>query len=103
MKIIDRRDFLLSASLALPLRGANDRVNVGVIGTGGRGRNHIELFGEQPNCRLAAVCDIDTERSGRAVQLVEKMQGVKPKVYQDLRRMLEDKDLDAVSVATCKH
>ncbi len=103
MKIIDRRDFLLSASLALPLRGANDRVNVGVIGTGGRGRNHIELFGEQPNCRLAAVCDIDTERSGRAVQLVEKMQGVKPKVYQDLRRMLEDKDLDAVSVATCNH
>ncbi len=52
---------------------------------------------------MAAVCDIDTERTGRAVQIVEKMHGVKPKVYQDLRKMLDDKDLDAVSIATCNH
>jgi len=103
MKTIDRRSFLLGTSLALPLRAANERVNLGVIGTGGRGRNHIELFGEQPDCRVAAVCDIDTERTDRAVQIVEKMHGVKPKVYQDLRKMLDDKDLDAVSVATCNH
>ncbi|MFX0145872.1 MAG: Gfo/Idh/MocA family protein [Candidatus Hodarchaeota archaeon] len=103
MHSIDRRTFLLSASLALPAKGANDKVNVGVVGVRGRGRNHIELFGERPDCRVAAVCDIDNAQAERAVQLVEKMQGIKPKVYRDLRKMLEDKDLDAVSLATCNH
>jgi predicted dehydrogenase len=103
MKPIDRRSFLLGTSLALPVRGANDRINVAVVGVRSRGRRHIELIGKRPDARVAAVCDIDTAHSERAVQLASKIQGSKPKTYRDLRQLLEDKEVDAVSIATCNH
>ncbi len=52
---------------------------------------------------MAAVCDVDDAQLERAVALVEKQQGVKPKTYRDLRQMLDDKEIDAVSLATCNH
>jgi predicted dehydrogenase len=52
---------------------------------------------------VVAVCDIDNAQTERALPLVEKAQGSRPKTYQDYRRMLEDKDIDAVSLATCNH
>jgi predicted dehydrogenase len=103
MQPINRRSFLLGTSLALPVRGANDRINVAVVGVRSRGRRHIELIGKRPDARVAAVCDIDTAHSERAVQLASKIQGSKPKTYRDLRQLLEDKEVDAVSIATCNH
>lgn len=99
---MDRRTFLI-ATAAAPVLGANERVNVAVVGVRGRGRDHISIFGTQPNARVIAVCDIDTAQSERAVALAEKVQGARPKVYQDYRKLLEDREVDAVSIATCNH
>jgi predicted dehydrogenase len=83
--------------------GANETVNVAVIGVGGRGRAHVSLLGKQPNTRIAAICDVNQEAQERAVAQVEKMQGHKPKVYPDMRRVFEDREIDAVSMATPNH
>ena len=104
---MERRTFILTAgSTALATKtaaGANDRINVGVTGIRSRGREHADIFARQPGSRVAAVCDIDTSQTERAIPLVEKAQGTKPKAYQDFRRLLEDKEIDAVSLATCNH
>ena len=85
-------------------RGANDRINVAVIGLRGRGRDHITSFSKIPDVHIAAVCDIDQAQIERAVQFIDKLNGSKPqKTYQDMRKLLEDKDIDAVSIATPNH
>jgi len=99
---MERRVFLQTAATAAVM-GANDRINMAVIGVRGRGREHISIFGKQPNCRVAAVCDIDEAQAERAVQLGGQVQSSPPASYQDLRKLLENKDIDAVSIATCNH
>src|SRR5688572_27026567 len=107
MNPINRRTFILStagaAASRLRIAGANDRVNIAVIGVRGRGREHIDLFAKNPASCIAAICDIDGTESEKALSVVEKAQGLKPKVYQDLRKLLDDKEVDAVSIATCNH
>jgi predicted dehydrogenase len=102
-----RRTFILTTgATALATQtaaGANDRINVGVVGVRSRGREHIDLFTSQPNTAVAAVCDVDTGQTERAVPLAARAQGFNPKVFQDIRRLLEDKDIDAVTLATCNH
>jgi predicted dehydrogenase len=83
--------------------GANDRVNIAVIGVGGRGRNHVQYIAKQPNATVAAVCDVNQAQTERAVALADKAQGSKPKVYEDMRKVFDDKDIDAVSIATPNH
>jgi predicted dehydrogenase len=87
----------------LGVLGANDRVNVAVIGVRGRGREHMDLFSRTPGSCVAALCDVDTRETDAALAVLEKSQSMRPKVYQDLRKLLEDKDVDAVSIATCNH
>lgn len=78
--------------------GANDTVNVAVVGIHGRGSSHISELGRLDKVRVAALCDVDLKvLDGRA----EKMEGVKK--FQDVRRLLEDKNIDAVTVATTNH
>ncbi|MCL5743606.1 MAG: Gfo/Idh/MocA family oxidoreductase, partial [Acidobacteria bacterium] len=102
----DRRTFLQTTAMAVlatpafPVLGANDRVNMAVVGIGGRGRDHINELSKQPNCRIAAVCDVDQAGRERGVAQVEKLQGHKPKTYTDMRQLFEDKEIDAVSFAT---
>ena len=66
-------------------------------------RDHIGIYGKLPNSRVAAICDIDQAQRERAVQFAEQAQGAKPADYDDLRRVLDNKDIDAVSIATCNH
>jgi predicted dehydrogenase len=101
--MLNRRTFVLAAGSALAVRGANDRINVGVIGVRSRGREHIQQFGKQTNARVAAICDIDQAQAERGAKLAEEVQGSRPKMYSDLRKLLEDKEIDAVSIATCNH
>ena len=60
-----RRDFLVTASAAIataqfPILGANDKINIGQVGIGGRGRDHIYFYGQlDDQCRIAAICDVD--------------------------------------------
>ena len=107
MQDMHRRNFILTAgATALATQtaaGANDRVNMAVVGIRSRGRDHADIYARQANSRVFAVCDVDQAQTERAIPLLEKAQGVKPKVYQDFRKLLEDKDVDAVSLATCNH
>ncbi len=83
--------------------GANDRVRVGVAGVKGRGRSHISEFGKMNNVEIAALIDPDLTVLNTQLGETEKAFGYKPQGYQDLRKALETKDLDVVSIATCNH
>ena len=101
---MERRTFLWSAGLAsLSARAANDKVGIGIIGIGGRGKDHIRYYAKLPDARVVALCDVNQAQTERGAQMVEKLQGSKPQVYQDLRKLFEDKSVDAVSIATPNH
>ena len=114
-----RREFLedsiLAATAALgvtasdaaageePARSANGRLAVAVIGTGSRGGAHVRAFARHKGCDLVAVCDADKSRAERAAAAVSGRAGRKVRAYQDLRRILDDKTIHCVSIATCNH
>jgi predicted dehydrogenase len=101
---MERRTFLLGAGLvSMGARAANDKIGIGVVGLGGRGRDHLQYYSKLPDARVVAVCDVNQAQTERAVQIVQKLQGGKPQVHQDLRKLFEDKDVDAVSIATPNH
>jgi predicted dehydrogenase len=101
---MERRTFLLGAGLvSMGARAANDTVGIGVIGLGGRGRDHLKYYSKLPDARVVAICDVNQAQTERAAQIVEKLQGSKPHVHQDLRKLFEDKNVDAVSIATPNH
>src|ERR1700681_2358062 len=101
---MERRTFILAGGvLAKRAFGANDRVNVAIVGVGSRGRNHVTSYLKLPGARLAALCDVDTAQTERGSAMVEEATGEKPKIYQDLRKLYDDKDIDAVSIATSNH
>ena len=95
-----RRTFLVGSAMALPMMGANDKVNVAVVGVGGRGSAHVREYLGIPNAHIGALCDVNTAATERNEQVVVKSQADKPKIYQDLRKLYEDKDIEAVSIAT---
>ncbi len=100
-----RRSLLGAAALApvFAQRGPNDRINIGVVGIRGRGRDHYRAFSRIPNVRVAYLCDIDERLFPAAVDEVEKLGGHRPETIVDMRKMLERSDLDAVSIATPDH
>ncbi|HWI59857.1 MAG TPA: Gfo/Idh/MocA family oxidoreductase, partial [Bacillota bacterium] len=115
-RAITRRDFLrhssvLTASLATlgsatVLRGAdraNDKVRIGIIGCNARGMAHIAGYLAVPNTEIAYICDVDSRAVDKGVAAVAKKQARKPQGIKDLRRMLEDPNVDAVSIATPDH
>ena len=91
------------ATRSLPILGANDSVSLAVIGTGGRGRGHLGYFADVPGTRIAAICDVNQEARERASAIVRKSQGHAPKEYSDMRKLFDDKEVQAVSVATPNH
>ena len=112
MPTLSRRQFLkqsIGAATALTVLsgprifGANERIVVGVMGTGGRGTFLAEKFAARQDVAIAYVCDPDTRRSKAAAGLVEKAQGRAPKAVQDFRRVLEDKSVDVMINATPDH
>ena len=111
---IDRRDFLKTTGKALTVSaatlalggkilGANDRVRVGICGVRGRGHDHIKGFANVPNAEIAALCDVDETVLGQRLGDVQKLGKPKPKGYSDIRKLLEDKEIDAISIATPNH
>jgi predicted dehydrogenase len=107
-----RRDFLRHSSAAVaaasiigPARwaGANDRIRVAVLGLGNRGRGHIREAASIEGVEVATICDPDETRMGRAASECETEGQRRPKCEPDLRRVLEDKTIDVVSIATPNH
>ncbi len=105
-----RRDFIKAAALAgaawaapsIGVLGANDRIRLAVIGLGGKGRQHVELFSALPGVRVAALCDVDPRRLAPEVEKL-KQQGQPPFAATDPRRVLDREDVDAVVIATPNH
>ncbi len=83
--------------------GANATINVAVAGLHGRGGDHVNGFATLPNVRVAWLVDPDCRQFAPRVQQVRDRGGNKAKIAQDIRRALEDKNLNAVSVATPNH
>ncbi len=111
MSDFDRRDFvktgagLAALAMAQPQRvlGANDRVRVAVVGLRGRGKDHINGITKVPGVELAAICDIDENIISARLADIDKLKLPKPKTYGDVRKLLEDKSIDAITVATPNH
>lgn len=107
-----RRDFFrtLAASAAAPAflnlnplaLGANQRVNVALIGGRNEGRSVALRLIEQ-GARIATFCDIDQTMLDKISPELEKAQGARPKQERDFRRVLDDKSIDAVLIATPDH
>ncbi len=81
----------------------NKKLAVAVMGCNARGMAHIETWLEVPNAEIAYICDVDSRALAKGVEAVAKKQQRKPKGEKDIRRVLEDKDVDIVSIATPNH
>jgi predicted dehydrogenase len=121
---LSRRDFLKGSALlaasaaavgldqtithapvqAQPPGGAGERLNIAVIGVNGRGMDHIRGLAGHHNCRITHICDVDSAVVQRAVNAVQNAQGgAAPAVVTDMRRLFENRDIHAVTVATPNH
>lgn len=98
--------FMSSAAGALATKGSaspNDRVRVAVVGVRGQGRSHIRAYSQVPNVEIAALCDIDENILDQRLGDVEKTGKKRPDRYVDIRKLLENKEIDAISIATPNH
>ncbi len=85
-------------------KGANDRVNVAQIGIHGFGQHHIDQYQSLEHAEVAAICDVDANLFKGTIQRHFTDKGFrKPKTYQDLRKLFEDRDIDAVSITIPNH
>lgn len=112
---LSRRDFLkrsgvgVAAASAAPMFvprsafGANDRINMAVVGIRSRGGSLIDGFGGSPNVQIKTLCDIDENLfAGRVKEIQEKF-GYQPQTEYDMRRVFDDPEIDAVGFATPNH
>ncbi|MDH5603031.1 MAG: Gfo/Idh/MocA family oxidoreductase [Cyclobacteriaceae bacterium] len=86
--------------------GSNDRINISVIGVRGQGNTHLKQWAEMSksnNVFLHTICDVDEELWPERVNEVAGIQGKKPKTEYDMRRVYDNKEIDAVSIATPNH
>jgi myo-inositol 2-dehydrogenase / D-chiro-inositol 1-dehydrogenase len=100
---LDRRLFLLGTAAAAQSafgQGDAERIPTAMIGTGNRGSFVLKGILEQPNARVAALCDIKPDRLDSAATSAARD---KPATYTDWRRIIDRKDIDAVFVATPPH
>ncbi len=81
----------------------NEKISIGMIGVGGRGQGHVRYLLDIPWAKITAICDIDATNLNRAVDLVERKQKHRPKMYdagpEDYKNLLADKSIDAISSA----
>ncbi len=98
---MNRRHFVAAATAASAARviGANDRVRMGLIGCGGRGRYVARFMREAPNVEFVALADVHEPSAAAA----REWAGGEARAFQDFRRVLDMKDVDAVLVATPDH
>ncbi|WP_085536013.1 Gfo/Idh/MocA family protein [Massilibacteroides vaginae] len=116
-----RRDFIKKAALGVStlslggfvnnvnassysnIKGANDQIRVAVIGVNSRGRALAVNFAKQKGCVISHICDVDSRAIEKCIDAVSKVQKDKIKGEKDFRKVLEDRDVDAVIIATPDH
>ncbi|MCX7826509.1 MAG: Gfo/Idh/MocA family oxidoreductase [Verrucomicrobiae bacterium] len=87
----------------LRAQSANEKFTLGIIGPGGMGTTLLKSFTRFDDVNIASVSDVDANRLAAAVKNVETLKGKTPKAEKDFRRILEDKSVDAVVIATPNH
>lgn len=102
-----RRDFMRAAGAGAlvftalsysRILGANERIRLGVIGCGGRGRRVMGAFQKNPSLQVGAVCDVYSQRTDQALEKAPGARG-----FKDHRDVLDRSDIDAVLIATPDH
>lgn len=116
---LDRRQFLAASSAAGLAAGLgsfpqiaraqqkpasrNEVIRVACVGVRGKGQHHMNGLGSVPGTEVVALCDIDESILGAQSDQLDKRTGRKVKRFIDYRQLVEDKDIDVVSIATCNH
>lgn len=100
---IGSTSFGFSAKKYSRILGANERIRVAVVGVNSRGLAHIESLAKIPNVSIASICDVDSTVADNAGKLVEKLTNTRPEIYQDIRKLIENKDIDLITIATPDH
>ena len=114
-----RRDFVKKASIASlglalgasslsaksykRIIGANNRINFAILGLHGRGKAHLEAIKACTNTGVTHICDVDRREFPEFSASVQKLFGYNPIIEIDIRKLLEDKDVDAITIATPEH
>lgn len=102
--MLNRRVFLATGAGLYTLNAApSDIVRLGVIGAGSRGSFVMEAFKRNPAVQVAAVCDVYEPNLERGLSTAATTDGRKPKAYRSYPDLLNDKDVDAVLIATPEH
>jgi predicted dehydrogenase len=108
---ISRRRFLAATSMSAAgmmlssprttatVLGANNQVNIGVIGAGGQGSSLIRSLATVPNAKITAICDIFEPNLNKGVSL----SGGQPKTFVEYKKLMESKDVDGVVIAAPLH
>ena len=107
---MNRRHFIMSTAVVTAgaavrgLASPNDTVRMGVVGLGGRGQSHVDAWSSmEPNVQVVAICDVDESHIGNKLKRLSDKGLKKPATYVDMRKMLEDKNIDAISIASPNH
>jgi predicted dehydrogenase len=105
---MNRRYFFGTALAGLAMSrmravAANDKINIGMIGVGGRGRGLTGTYAKQPDVNITYLCDADQASLERTNQALAKLGKAKPQNVTDMRRLFDAKDVDAVVIATPDH
>jgi predicted dehydrogenase len=105
---MDRRHFVMGAAAAAGTAAKmsaspNETIRVAVVGVRGQGNSHIKAYSAMKNVEIAALCDIDESVLDGRLGEVEKSGKKRPDRYVDIRKLLEDKSIDAISIATPNH
>src|SRR5690606_1409993 len=92
-----------SAKSYANILGANDKIRIAAMGVNSSGLDLARNFAAQLNCEVTYVCDVDQRASNIGITRVEGSQKRRPKAEQDVRKALEDKNLDAMFIAASDH
>ena len=84
-------------------RPASERIRVGMVGAAGRAGSLNSIFARNPNAEVVSIAEIDPRRTAQTLQRVTEIQGHKPRVTTDFRKLIEDDSIDALCVGTPDH
>jgi len=84
-------------------KSPNEKLNIACIGVNGQGSAHLKEFTDRKDVNLVAICDVDSAVGNRRCDEIAKKTGRRPTYFQDLRKLFNDKSIDAISTATPNH
>jgi len=93
----------LNAGSYRSISGVGDIIHVAIIGCNSRGESMAGTFARQKGAEVTYICDVDDVAMAKGIKAVKNVTGKEPKGVKDFRKILEDKDLDAVYIATPDH